>query len=298
MIVYLSMLPVAMHAWTGISQVDAFFACVFVLVNGCILLACRILRRHSLCAKPDNRLFLLGIAYYGLFFMPTGSIDFGQREHIFCALIFPYLALMLMYLDGHAPTRRQQIIAGLLAGIGFAIKPTFPLLFVTAELFLLIRRKKIASVWRPETILITAINLVYYAWILLHSPEIVPLFLMNLTNQQGYHSSMHDIWTHAHDVFAIPDSVLLVAAPIASPRPVFLFLVTLACCGGCALYRPAGAVFLSPPADSMAGITARSAGRRRLLAAVLLLCRAVFACDVFFQPARHGRQGCLPPVFV
>lgn len=65
---------------------------------------------------------------------------FGQREHILFVMAAPYLVVSMGRAEGTAPTLRAGIAVGLVAGIGFAMKPHFLAIPLAVELFLMLRR--------------------------------------------------------------------------------------------------------------------------------------------------------------
>ena len=66
-----------------------------------------------------------------LLVVPAGEL--GQREHLLVAAILPYLVLFARSLDGDRPARRDAIIAGVLAGLGCALKPRYAGVFLVLE---------------------------------------------------------------------------------------------------------------------------------------------------------------------
>ncbi len=69
---------------------------------------------------------------------------FGQREHLMFVVSAPYLVASMARAEGVSPTRGSAIAIGLVAGLGFALKPYFLAVPAAVELYLLIRRG-----WRP-----------------------------------------------------------------------------------------------------------------------------------------------------
>lgn len=65
---------------------------------------------------------------------------FGQREHIMLVLAMPYLLVASGRAQGEVLSRRLRIITGLLAGLGFCIKPYFIAIPALVELYILSQR--------------------------------------------------------------------------------------------------------------------------------------------------------------
>ena len=72
-----------------------------------------------------------------LLVVPAG--DLGQREHLLVAAVLPYLALFACSLDGARPGRREAVAAGVLAGLGCALKPRYGAVFAVLECLALAR---------------------------------------------------------------------------------------------------------------------------------------------------------------
>jgi hypothetical protein len=72
-----------------------------------------------------KRLLLASLAFVLIATLSPG-FSFGQREHACVLFAMPYLAAAVMRLQGGQSLPKPLAIAvGLLAGIGFAIKPYF-----------------------------------------------------------------------------------------------------------------------------------------------------------------------------
>ena len=65
---------------------------------------------------------------------------FGQREHLMFVMAAPYLLVSMGRAEGTSPTIRAAIAIGVVAGLGFAMKPHFLAIPAAVELFLLLRR--------------------------------------------------------------------------------------------------------------------------------------------------------------
>ena len=63
------------------------------------------------------------------------GVEFGQREHLMIAALLPYLAAMAVWMQGESLPRRQQVIIGIVAGLGCALKPTFAVALVLPEIY-------------------------------------------------------------------------------------------------------------------------------------------------------------------
>ena len=63
--------------------------------------------------------------------IPAGEL--GQREHLLAAALLPYLILFAQRLDGRSASVTASVAAGMLAGLGCALKPRYGAVFVVLE---------------------------------------------------------------------------------------------------------------------------------------------------------------------
>lgn len=71
------------------------------------------------------------------------GIEFGQREHLLVAACLPYIVLYARELDGEAEPRVTGLFAGILAGMGCALKPSYLLAIVAMEVVAAIRGHRV-----------------------------------------------------------------------------------------------------------------------------------------------------------
>lgn len=95
---------------------------------------------------------------------------FGQREHFMILLVLPYLIMVSHPEITHRLTPRRAGIA-VLAGLGFALKPFFVLIWLAGEACLAFRARSARFLWRPVNIVIAATGLGYVALTALALPE-------------------------------------------------------------------------------------------------------------------------------
>lgn len=81
---------------------------------------------------------------------------FGQRDHLLVIFTLPYLLLVALRLEGRPkealPSVPTQVFIGLLAGLGFALKPQFLLIPLLVELYYLYRKTSFLSWCRAEVL--------------------------------------------------------------------------------------------------------------------------------------------------
>ncbi len=114
----------------------------------------------------------------GTLLLLVPGVEFGQREHLMAASVLPFIATMAIWLHGGEVPRKQGIAAGIIAGLGCALKPTYALAFVLPEIVGWLRGR---AVLRPAPIAGVVAALIYAAAILIFCPAFlesaVPLAL-------------------------------------------------------------------------------------------------------------------------
>ena len=164
LILWLNMGLVAVARAVGMAPLAAFRAAVFGLIGLSLGLSWRMSR-----GLPESlRRASLGAFGYMLF-VGVGPA-FGQREHMVLALILPYAYSASAEARGERTPRGLAILTGLLAGVGFSLKP-FPLLAgVAVELFLAARRG--VRVWlRPEALAMVGVVVAYGTSLAIFAPQ-------------------------------------------------------------------------------------------------------------------------------
>ena len=92
-----------------------------------------------------------------LFIVPANQ--FGQREHFLLMLSLPYLFSVVLRLERKTIPITLSIVIGLLAGVGFALKPFFLITPALVELFLIWQKKSALTLFRVEALTIAAVIL-------------------------------------------------------------------------------------------------------------------------------------------
>ena len=78
-------------------------------------------------------------AVIGVVLLILPASDLGQREHLLVAAFLPYLVLFARSLDGKPAPWVASLAAGVLAGLGCALKPRYAGAFVVLECVALTR---------------------------------------------------------------------------------------------------------------------------------------------------------------
>lgn len=162
LICYLNIIPALLAQFFSLKAPLAFSLFVFLLVVATTLMT-------YACLNP-----VAGQSFYHerevlCFFLVLGSFlvwrwnQFGQREHLFLLLYFPFFVLRWLRWEGHKIPLRRSLIWGLCGALGLLLKPHFLLMGALLEVAWLISRKKIRVLLAPEMISALGIGLLYAA---------------------------------------------------------------------------------------------------------------------------------------
>jgi hypothetical protein len=135
LIVWISAIPIWL---AGVLGIDAQYTAIPFFVAS--VLACAWWTASLLRGSGklfEDRLPVFAAIGTVLLVVPAG--DLGQREHLLVAAILPYLALFARSLDGVRPLPRDALIAGVLAGLGCALKPRYAGVFLVLEGLVVLR---------------------------------------------------------------------------------------------------------------------------------------------------------------
>ncbi len=164
LILWLDMAVVAAGRALGIEPLRAFQLAVFGAIG--LSLALSWLASRGL----PRTLREACLAAFGFMLLVGVGPAFGQREHLAVALILPYAFAVASEARGDRPPARLAILTGLLAGVGFSLKPFFVLIAAAVEMWLGSRRGR--RVWaRPQALAIAAVIIVYGALIMVITPQ-------------------------------------------------------------------------------------------------------------------------------
>jgi hypothetical protein len=155
LIVWLSALPASVSEWIGVAPKSValpfFTACALGTCwwSACLLRGVSPLFQDRLAVCAVIGTVLLGLA----------GPELGQREFLLAAASTPYLCLFARSLGRDRPRLGIAIAAGMVAGLGCALKPRYILVFAALEMVALARGLR---PWRPA-VLALAVTLATYA---------------------------------------------------------------------------------------------------------------------------------------
>lgn len=203
MILYLYS-PVAVFSKLFSFSIFLVFRVYLFLIATFSLLICYSLIKKIFLPEENSlaNLFLLAIAViYVLLPLPR---DFGQREHLLLIMIMPYLLLMAYRMQGGKIHSYAAIVIGVMAGLGFAMKPFFFIIFALVELFYAWNQRKLFAWVRIDVLVILMLNFLYGMYVVVSYPEyfsfIMPLSLR--AYYQGYSVSLKSLLLQPACVFS------------------------------------------------------------------------------------------------
>lgn len=206
LIVLLNMPAVLLARATGLSDILVYRALVIVALLGTVALVDWCLRRSlGPDAAPLRRGLVLVLAF--ALFLAAGD-DFGQREHLLVALTAPYLVLAAGRANGTTVPAGAAWAAGIVGGLGLALKPQFLLLWVAVEGYVAWR----SGVRRtaPGTLGVAAVLALYVTGIILVTPE-----YLHLVRLLGPVYSEYGRYPLVHVLITAPGTALCALAVLA-----------------------------------------------------------------------------------
>jgi hypothetical protein len=179
--IWLSMPPVLIHRMTGWHSWVIWVVMVAGMIAACLWLTARWLKLVE--PSASRRVwFMLAAGFAGL--LLPGQ-EFSEREHLAMALALPYLALAAARADRLRLSSRTAGITGVLAGVGFSLKPHFVVTWLLVEAWLLLRLRR-ETFRRVELPLVMATGGVYLALVFLVAPDYPPMILDLAPHYQAY----------------------------------------------------------------------------------------------------------------
>jgi hypothetical protein len=141
LIVWISAIPLEIARWSDVGLQFVVMPFFVTAVLGCGWWAATLLRSQG--GLFAQRLPVFAAIGCALLILP--GADLGQREHLLVAAFLPYLALFARSLDrgkspdGTAVPVTAALAAGVLAGLGCALKPRYGAIFAMLECLALMR---------------------------------------------------------------------------------------------------------------------------------------------------------------
>lgn len=178
LIFYLHFLPVIIAKITGINII--YVLRLYILALIVLSVTCS---RALFAILFKSNTMLIDFMTFGLacilLFLPAEA--FGQREHFLLILTMPYFFLVACRLDRININPFFAVLIGVMAGIGFAIKPFFLPTLLLIELLSVYRKKSLLGWIRLEAIAASLVILGYGLSVILLYPDywriVLPLWM-------------------------------------------------------------------------------------------------------------------------
>lgn len=215
LILWISLLPVLLGKVFHLSPFTVFPLLVTLLNLASMWLTARVMRENKfLSAKPVFQVALLYIAFG--FFLLSPAI-YGQRELLFITLVLPYLVRSLSAERGEKSTS-IDLIVNLMAGVGFALKPFFLLIWGMNELHKALQDRSFASISALRNWNIGFIQLLYLAAIYFITPEYINTIIPTIiTTYFAYES----LWSSILKIIATVCGITLLLTWMAGTHSDF-----------------------------------------------------------------------------
>jgi hypothetical protein len=168
--IWKSIPAVLWYELTGASPWKSQVALVVAFSVVSLLLTSRILRQAGIGESQRRTLILAAGATLLIF----PRLEFSEREHWAFVCTLPFIALAGARAARFPITSHLCVAAGLVAGIGFSLKPHFLIAWILIEIWLL-RRGRLGSLRRPEFVAVVLFGTAYFAATLWLTPEYFPM---------------------------------------------------------------------------------------------------------------------------
>ena len=124
-----------------------------------------------------------------LFLVPFAQL--GQREQFLLAFTLPYLLAAAGRADGQHLPPKTQVFLGLLAGLGFIIKPYALIVPLLVEGMIARNQRRFWALFNPTSLAIGAVCLLYGVWIVVAFPAYIAFYVPLVTEAYpsfGWHA--------------------------------------------------------------------------------------------------------------
>lgn len=165
---YLHVPPIIAARLTGLSPEAWCFGYIFVLIAGVLAIIRHLLHSVS-CLSMTHRGGMLLASFSALVILPWHV--FGEREHLLLILSLPYFFMVAARLEGIDYRPVLAVLVGLIAAVGFSLKPHFLIAIVAVELYFALRKRSLSAVIRPDTLACGFGVLAYGIFVVLRYPD-------------------------------------------------------------------------------------------------------------------------------
>lgn len=226
---YLFMPVVLVKKWFAINTV-IIFRVYFFLISAISLSICYPLVQKIFSERHASLALIFSLMIAVVFLLLPLPFDFGQREHLLIILTMPYFLAVTYRLQGNSLLTSTAIIIGILAGLGFAIKPFFLITFIFIELYCIHTKNSLLAWVRAETLAILGLLALYTPLVIIYFQEylrIIPIAMR--LYYQGYNLPLTTLALRPEFIFCCLGIVFHVVHYNKNPYKIFcnVFLIGL-----------------------------------------------------------------------
>lgn len=191
MSLYLYVPPVILNQLSGINSIFIFRIYIYLIISISFFI-CFYISKYIFLPKDIllRQIFLITLIAI-LTILPL--FDFGQRDHLFFIFAMPYLLLVVMRLQGHSIPLPLAMLIGLLAGLGFAIKPQFLITPILLEAYFIFYKQNWLGWARAEIFIIIALLMFYTLAVFIFHRDYVFTIIPYMLH--SYYQSINEPWS-------------------------------------------------------------------------------------------------------
>ncbi len=134
---------------------------------------------HNPPLEKEHAHRIITMVAVALFLVPFAQL--GQREHFMLAFTLPYLLAAAGRADGQRLPLKTQVFLGLLAGLGFIIKPYALIVPLLVEGVIARNQRRFWALFNPTSLAIGAVCLLYGVWIVVAFPAYIAFYVPLVT---------------------------------------------------------------------------------------------------------------------
>lgn len=231
MTMYVSVPAIFIQNIFAISIITATRIYIFLLASLSLILC--YYSFQTIFTKQEKALWQILLATLAIIYFVLPTNEFGERSHLLVILTMPYLLTVTNRLQHHQVNRYFAIGVGVLAAVGFSLKPFFLFTFAFIEMYCILYQKRFFSWVRTETVTILIIMILYTASAFILFPDyfsVVVPFVMR-TYYHGFASSYTRLLTYPEFLFFSIPILLYAALYRKNPYPIFSTILLLALLG-------------------------------------------------------------------
>ncbi|MEE9388226.1 MAG: GtrA family protein [Paracoccaceae bacterium] len=212
---YLTVPTILLADLLGLSDINAQFGLLAMVLAASLIWVWQLLVRHSLLSKNRQVFVLVGT---GLALLVPAIPNIAQREHIMLILLMPYLFGHLLLAE--PGSGKGAVARALVAAVGLCIKPFFMFIPLLITVVMILRSRSVAPIWSAANVTIVLVGLAYVFLARLLHPEffetIIPTAL-HVYADYGFSDLV--VFFHAEPLIILLFAILLLLQLL---RPVVL----------------------------------------------------------------------------